>query len=163
MSELNDVVSRSAILRLGMLSLGLIALASIGCTNAHVATRLRADCAYRDYGTTCAVPCDVDPDVPVTLTVRWSDPYCCTFSGPEQSFTDCRCENWTVVCSNGAPGPRFLPSSTCEFCPGTPSGSIYEWDAAIRDTRDDAGIDDASTDASGAAGADAPEQPDAGA
>lgn len=107
---------------------------SVGACEASDGTRhYESACAYYDYGSTCSVPCDTSPDVPITLGITWSDPYCCSWSGQE-SFSDCRCENHVVVC--GAVGSRQLPWTGCEFCPGTPSGRVYEVDADVRPIRD---------------------------
>ncbi len=146
-------------LSLGMLSLGVMALALIGCPNTHEdvppdePVQLAGDCPYRDYGSTCEVACDLDPDVPFSLTVRWSGPYCCTFppgiGEPRESFDDCRCEDGTVVCPRSGIGSmRLLPRSTCEFCPGTPSGS-YRTDTGlgVSDTGPDSGPDAPAVDA----------------
>lgn len=85
-------------------------------------------CEYRDYGSTCDVACDVPPDVPITVTITWSGPYCCNYppeiAPPQESFVDCRCEAGSIVCPRSVGATmRSLPASSCEFCPGTPSGS----------------------------------------
>jgi len=105
-------------------------------------------CFYSDYGSPCRVTCDLAPDVPITLTVTWSGPYCCVFGvgAPQETFPDCRCLEGEVRCPRG---PDFftIPTSTCEFCPGTPSGSLGgrgdsgSTDAAVMDAHsDDAGV-----------------------
>lgn len=85
-------------------------------------------CVYVDYGSSCRVACDLPPDVPIALGVEWTGPYCCNPWMPEnrhEGFSDCRCIDGVVLCPRGiSGGPLYLPSSTCEFCPGTPSGML---------------------------------------
>lgn len=85
-------------------------------------------CVYVDYGSTCRVACDLPPDVPIALGVEWTGPYCCNPWMPDnrhEGFSDCRCVDGVVMCPRGLAGsPLYLPSSTCEFCPGTPSGML---------------------------------------
>jgi hypothetical protein len=85
-------------------------------------------CVYVDYGSTCSVPCDLPPDVEIFLGVHWTGPYCCNLdpANTNEGFWGCRCVDGVVFCpDSGASGAMFrLPFSTCEFCPGTPSGMI---------------------------------------
>lgn len=79
-------------------------------------------CQYVDYGSPCRVPCTAPPEARFNVTVQWDSAYCCTFSsGPYESFTGCRCTDGFAECES-YPGAGFwrIPSSTCEFCPGTP-------------------------------------------
>lgn len=85
-----------------------------------------SSCWYSDYGSPCRVACELDPDVPIQLTVTWSGPYCCTLpvGSPTETFWDCRCLEGEVRCPFSVDLYR-IPTSTCEFCPGTGSGSLY--------------------------------------
>lgn len=85
-------------------------------------------CVYRDYGSTCTVTCDLAPEIPIALGIDWSGPYCCNWmpDSRREGFSDCRCIDGVVLCpANPWLGSTLsLPSSLCEFCPGTPSGMI---------------------------------------
>ena len=78
-------------------------------------------CQYVDYGSTCHMPCSQPPEERFNVSVRWSGPYCC-MSSPGityEHFEGCSCIDGFVDCPPGGD-----PRSLCEFCPGTPSGSI---------------------------------------
>lgn len=82
-------------------------------------------CHYSDYGSPCSAACDLDPDVPIQFTVTWSGPYCCNIAGgpPDETFLDCRCRDGFVRCPHWPYRDLYtVPTSHCEFCPGTPSG-----------------------------------------
>ena len=80
-------------------------------------------CPYFDYGSTCRVPCSAPPDARFSVRVQWDSAYCCTFFGPFETFEGCRCTDGFVECPwREAGGIWDNPRSTCEFCPGTPSG-----------------------------------------
>lgn len=71
-----------------------------------------AYCAYRGYGSTCELECSQPPGCVFTVTVRWSDGYCCG-TGME-TYRNCRCVEGRTVCIEGDAGRP--PTTYCEFC-----------------------------------------------
>lgn len=78
-------------------------------------------CPYYDYHSPCPVPCDAPPEARFTVVVHWDAAYCCSWSGPYETFMGCRCVDGFAEC----PYSDYwtVPQSSCELCPRDAMGS----------------------------------------
>ena len=85
-------------------------------------------CTYTGYGSQCVIPCNASPDLRFDVRVLWSGSYSCTWVGPSESFSGCRCRSGYVECPRST-GYWSAPSSTCESFPERDVGTISRPDA----------------------------------
>ena len=87
-----------------------------GCSSTTNVPPSEGRCTYSGYGSQCVIPCNASPDLYFDIRVQWSGSYSCTWSGPYENFSGCRCRSGFVECPRGAEY-WSAPSSTCESFP----------------------------------------------